>query len=237
MKRLAIVLATWFAVSHAAHAQEWQTYTYPDPGFAIEFPGIPSVETTKVRTDAGVTLPVTRYVVRQDGAQYTLSVVDYSSTNADALSTIRETAKSFGTTGKVIANQGRRVGANHGRELTVAEADGSRSDVAIFFVDNHLYVARGQSLPPRPMDTVRFSNSVQFPAADSGFLGLFGAGRTGAVGQVGRSALHPGTMTDQSADAACAGKSPGDVVQLETSTGPVSATCILTARPDASKSK
>src|SRR5262249_26875185 len=154
--------------SGVAHAQEWQTYAYPDPGFAIQFPGVPEVQTSRFRNAVGVTLPVTRYVVRQDGVQYTLSVVDYSLTNADALRIIADEAKSFNTKGKVISNTGARVEGSSGRALTVTEGDGSRSDIAIFFSNHHLYTAVGQALPPNPADrsadTARFRESLRFPA-------------------------------------------------------------------------
>ncbi len=262
IKELFGVLIAALLMSSVAHAQEWQTYTYPDPGFAIEFPAAPNVQTTKMKNAVGLTLQVTRYVARQEGVQYTLSVVNYSGTNADALTTIGETAKSFSANGKVIATSGTRVNGNHGRELTVTERDGSRSDIAIFFVDNRLYTAVGQAFPPNPVersaDTVRFRQSLRFLAEDSGFLGLFGGkaktssdaaastissarsrssaygiGPGGGTGGSDSSAGgHVTTVADQRADAACAGKSVGDVVQLETPTGPVPATCTLTARPN-----
>jgi hypothetical protein len=260
MKGLSGALFAGLVISSAAHAEEWQTYTYPDPGFAIQFPSAPIVQTTKFKNAAGVTLPVTRYVVRQDGVQYTLSVVNYSITNADALSTIGETARLFSAKGTVNANTGARVNGNHGRELTITESDGSRSDIAIFFVDNHLYTAVGQAFPPNPMersaDTARFQQSLQFLADDSGFLGLFGGRRqkgsnaaasavtigstgsngvstdSGTGGSGSNAGEHFRTVANQRADAACAGKSAGDVVQLDTPAGPVPATCILTARPN-----
>src|SRR5215469_4133332 len=109
MKGLCGVLFAALTISSVAHAEEWQTYTYPEPGFAIQFPAAPTVQTTKLKDSVGLTLPVTRYVVRQDGAQYTLTVVDYSSTNADSLGTIREAAKSFSAKGKVSADAGARI--------------------------------------------------------------------------------------------------------------------------------
>lgn len=284
------VLFVGLAVTSAAQAQEWQTYTYPDPGFAIQFPATPEVQTTTLKNAIGVTRPVTRYVVRQEGVQYTLSVVDYAHTNADALSIIGETARSFSAKGKVDSNTGVRVNGSSGRELTVTENDGSRSDVAIFFFGNHLYTAVGQALPPHPMersaDTARFRESLQFLGDDTGFFGLFpgrvrkssnaaassgansrvhsasadggdgaggngagtggtsgtGAGASGTGGTTGyrsdgsgsRSSAADRSRTDanQRADAACVGKSAGDVVQLDTPAGPVSATCTLTARPN-----
>lgn len=260
MKGLSGVLFLGLVISGAAHAQEWRTYTYPDPGFAIQFPGVPELQRTKIKDSVGLTLPVTRYVVRRDGVQYTLSVVDYSGTNADSLSTIGEAVKSYSAKGKVSSNTGARANGSRGRALTIDENDGSRSDIAIFFVENHLYTAVGRALPPNPMersaDTARFQQSLQFPADDSGFLGLFGGrGRAksrapastitgdstsadgvragnGSGAAVSNAGEHVRAVASQRADAACAGKSAGDIVPLDTPAGRVSATCILTARPN-----
>lgn len=285
MRGICGVLFVGLVMSSAAQAQEWRTYSYPDPGFAIQFPAAPDVQTAQFKNAVGVTLPVTRYVVRQDGVQYTLSVVNYSNTNADALSAIGEAARAFKAQGKVSANSGARVNGSSGRELTITASDGSRSDIAIFFVGNRLYTAVGQALPPNPQersaDTARFQHSLQFPSDDGGFFGLFGArdrsnsstaattvvvgnsggagggdngggnsdgsrASGGAGGGGGRSTAtgggarktggHARTVTDQSADAACVGKSAGDVVQLDTPSGPVAATCTLTARPNGRRS-
>jgi hypothetical protein len=258
MNGLTRILFAGLGISGAAHAQQWQTYTYPNPGFAIQFPGSPEVQTTQFRNAVGVTLPLTQYVVRQDGVQYTLSVVNYSSTNADALSIIGATARSFSAQGKVSSNTGARVDGSSGRELTLTGSDGSRSDIAIFFVNHHLYTAVGQALPPNPLqrsaDTARFQRSLQFLGDVSSLRRLFGGGdRTssdapaspvstlssnanGVTAGAGTGDRDGGervkTVANQSADAACAGKSAGDVVRLQTPAGPVPATCTLTARPN-----
>ena len=241
-------------MSGAAHAQEWRTYTYPSPGVAIEFPVAPDIQTSRFKNASGVTLPTTQYVVRQESVQYTLSVVDYSRTNADALGVIAETARSFSTKGKVNSSVGARINASYGRELTVTESDGSRSDIAIFFVDNHLYTAVGRALPPNPLDraadTARFQQSLQFPDDDGDYHGLLRRGTAtlnaaaGSLpsGSSGANGVDAGARSNaaervrmdanQRADRACAGKSVGDAVQLETATGPIPATCTLTARPN-----
>ena len=223
----------------AALAQEWMTYTYPDPGFAVQFPGSPVVETGKVKNSTGTSLPMTRYAVRQDHVVYTLSVVNYSSTNADALSTITETERALKTSGTVTAAAGARVNRNHGRKLILSGADGSRSDIAIFFVDRHLYTLSSQVLSPNAVehsgDAVHFLDSLQFLGDEGGFGRFFGGGGEDRAKPV--SNPHPDVSNPRAdvanphTDAACAGKSAGDVVQLQTPGGPVAAACTLVARP------
>lgn len=74
----------------AAVAQEWKVYPYPEAGFAVQFPAPPEVEKSTFRTSSGASLALTRYAVRQDRIVYTMEVVDFSSVNADGMSTIAE---------------------------------------------------------------------------------------------------------------------------------------------------
>ena len=151
---------------------------YPVPGFSIQFPGVPAVETDTIKNSTGVSLPMTHYVVRQDRIIYTLNVVNHSSTNADALSTIVETQRSLGASGKITGVTGARIGRYFGHALSLEGTDGSRSAIAIFFVDKHLYTVVAQALPPNANeesgDATRFQQSLQFLTDDSGFFGLFG---------------------------------------------------------------
>jgi hypothetical protein len=219
---VAIVMVAWL-MPVVALAQEWKAYSYPDPGFAIQFPAPPSVDKSTFRTAAGVSLPLTRYSVKQDHSIYTLNVVDFSTTNADDKSTIAEAEKAFGVSGKVTVAIDARVNRSFGRELSVTGSDGSRSAVAIFFVGKHLYTLVGEALPPnaieRSGDSIRFQESLQFTGANGGFGGGFGGGR-------GRGGFNP------RAQMACVGKSAGDAVQLDTPGGQVAATCTLVARPN-----
>ena len=162
---VAVLLAAWLAPL-AAVAQEWKSYPYPEAGFAIQFPAPPAVEKHTFKTSAGVSLPMTRYMVRQDRIVFTLDVVDYSTIEADATSTIAETEKSFGASGKVTVAMDARISRSYGRELSLSGTDGSRSVIAIFFVNKHLFTLVGQSLPPNAIeksgDAIRFQESLQF---------------------------------------------------------------------------
>ena len=173
---------------------------------------------------------MTRYTVRQERSLYTLSVVDFSTTSADAMSTIAEAEKSFGTSGKVTVALDARVNRAYGRELSVNGTNGSRSSIAIFFVNKHLFTLIGESLPPnaieRSGDAIRFQESLQF-IGDNGGAGGFGRFGGGPGGGRFRGGLNPQALT------ACTGKAVGDAVQLDTPAGPVPATCTLIARPNA----
>ena len=229
-KIVAILLAAWLTPVVAADIQEWKSYPYPDAGFAVQFPAPPTVEKSTFRTSAGVSLPMTRYTVRQERSLYTLSVVDFSTTSADAMSTIAEAEKSFGTSGKVTVALDARVNRAYGRELSINGTNGSRSSIAIFFVNKHLFTLIGESLPPnaieRSGDAIRFQESLQF-IGDNGGAGGFGRFGGGPGGGRFRGGLNPQALT------ACTGKAVGDAVQLDTPAGPVPATCTLIARPSA----
>ena len=56
MRQLSGILVAGLVISGAAHSQEWQTYAYRDPGFAIQFPGVPNVQTSRIKNAAGVNL-------------------------------------------------------------------------------------------------------------------------------------------------------------------------------------
>jgi hypothetical protein len=226
MKAIVAIVLAGLLMPIAADAQEWRTYNFPDSGFTIDFPTAPAVETGTIKDATGVSLPMTRYAARQDRIDYTLSVVDYSRTNADALTTIIQTERSLNASGKVTAATGARVDRNFGRALTLNGTDGSRSAIAIFFVDKHLYTVVGQALPPNASDemsdAIRFQESLRFPKDSGGFGFLF----------AGTGKARSKSASIAPADAPCTGKSAGDAVQLQTPRGPVAATCTLVARPN-----
>jgi hypothetical protein len=228
MKAPVAILMAACLMPMAAAAQEWKAYPYPDAGFTIQFPAPPTVDKSLFKTAAGASLPLTRYAVRQDRMAYTLSIVDYSATSADGMSAIAEAEKSFGSSGKVTVAIDARVNRAYGRELSVTGTNGSRSAVAIFFVNKHLFTLVGEALPPnaieRSGDTVRFQESLQFTGANGGFGGFGGPG--GGGGRF-RGGPNPQAL------AACTGKAVGDHVQLDGPGGPRPATCMLVARPDA----
>lgn len=234
----AIWTAVWLLtgsvlLAGTALAQDWKQYSYPAPGFAIQFPVPPTVQSGTYPRPDGAALPMTSYLARQEGIVYRLDVVDFSGTHADEMRTIAETEKALGATGKVAVAVDARVSRSFGRELSLTRADGSRSAVAIFYVGDHLYILDGHSLPPnaiaRSGDAIRFQESLQFIGQNGGRGGF---GGFGGFGRFGGGRGRAGGGFNPQAASACQGKSAGDTVQLQTPGGPVAATCTLIARPD-----
>jgi uncharacterized membrane protein YgcG len=225
----AALLAVTALLPATAQAQDWKQYRYDNAGFVIQLPVPPTVQSGTYARAGGASLPMTSYVARQEGIVYRLDVVDFSGTHADETRTIAEAEKAMGATGKVTVAIDARVSRSFGRELSINGADGSRSAVAIFYVDDHLFVLDGHSLPPdaiaRSGNAIRFEESLQFIGQNGGFGGFRGGGRFGG----GRGRFGGG---GPQALSACQGKSVGDSVQLQTPQGPVAATCTLIARPN-----
>jgi hypothetical protein len=172
---LAFFVAAWL-IPAVAIAQDWKVYPYPDAGFAVQFPVPPTMESGTYKTPSGMSLPMVRYRARQEGIVFTLEIVDFSGVNADDASAISETERSFSSTGRVTVAIDARINREYGRELSVTGTDGSRSAVAIFFINKHLYRLVGKSLPPdaiaRSGDAIRFQQSLQFIGPNEGFRGF-----------------------------------------------------------------
>jgi hypothetical protein len=174
--RTAKMLILALTAPAAAMAQDWKAYSYPEPGFTVDFPAPPSVEQDGFTTSGGATLPMTRYVLREDGIVFTVEVIDYSAAQPDSLATIAEAESRFGKAGKVTVAVDARINREFGRELGVEGDDGSRSTVAIFFVSRHLVelVAKTSTADPlaRSAEAMRFQQSLQFIGPNEALGGL-----------------------------------------------------------------
>jgi len=69
--------------------------------------------------------------------------------------------------GKVRVDVEARINRQYGRELSIVGNDDSHSAVAIFFVDNKLYLVEGSVLATsadmQSGDAARFQQSLRFP--------------------------------------------------------------------------
>jgi len=243
-KLLTLCLAATALAPLPAFAQAWQAYRYQDAGFGFQAPAKPEVTGGTYAPKPGVSVPATIYTAKQDNVIYSMTVADFTKAPMDQKAAIADAEKAISATGKVTFSVDSRIDRDYGRELSINGADGSRSAVAIFYVNNHLYELVGQSLGPDSAagsgNTIRFQQSLSFGGRGGGGPGgppdggPPGGGPPGGFGgrRGGRGGGGFGGGPNPQAQAACVGKQAGDVVTLTTPQGSLPATCTLIARPD-----
>lgn len=161
-----LVVLTLAAAAPAARAQAWDTYSYPDANFAVQFPSQPAVSRGTYRTTAGLDVPAAIYEAGAGPVRYRITLADFTGTAMDKAGAIDDAVKGFGLAGKVAVDVEARINTEYGRELSVAGRDGSWSVTAIFFVKQTLYVLHGRSTLPEPKlasaGLIHFQQSLQF---------------------------------------------------------------------------
>ena len=166
MRFRSLAMAAALLAPLPAGAQTWQNYDYADVGFAVHFPAPPATSKGVYRTAAGLSAPSAVYTARQDNVIYTVTVADFSQTAVEKDVAIADAVKSFGENGEIKVDVDARINTQFGHELTLANKDGSRSTVAVFFFNHHLYLLEGRALPPDPASRssslIRFQQSLQF---------------------------------------------------------------------------
>jgi hypothetical protein len=234
---LAIVSAPF-----AAQAQAWKEYSYPQDGFAVQFPATPVESTTTYKTQAGMSLPAVTYSVQQDNVVYSVTVADFSNAGLGEQAAMNDAIKALGQTGEIKIDTTERIDRNYGHDITLAGKDGSRSAIAVFFANQQLYELTGKALPPDAESgsgkTARFQQTLVFidrtgraPRRPDDGLSQEGPGGPPGPGPGGRRGPPP-----PQAFADCRGKAEGEAVQHTTPEGVVAATCVqtpqgLAARP------
>jgi hypothetical protein len=141
--RLAIIAAVLMIAGAASAADEgWREFTYPESGFAAQYPARPRMEMRDYRTaqvPEGVVRELT-YSVSSGGVIYEVDVADFTKTAAGKDRTIEEAASHQLAQGKMTHDEsGARVDFNYGREIRIEDGMGGSITNAIFFIDKKLY--------------------------------------------------------------------------------------------------
>jgi hypothetical protein len=141
--RVGVAMAAVLIAGAAQAAEDgWREFTYPESGFAAEYPSRPSVETRDYHTtqipDGIVRERV--YSVNLGGVIYAVEVADFTRSPADKDRTIEEAASNLLAQGKMTHDEsGARVDFNYGREIRIEDGAGGSITDAIFFIDHKLY--------------------------------------------------------------------------------------------------
>jgi hypothetical protein len=141
--RIATTAALLMLTTAASAAdQGWREFSYPESGFAAQYPARPNVQTRDYRT-AQVPEGTVRervYAVNSGGVTYEVDVADFSRTAADKDKTIEEAANAVLAQGRMTHDEsGARVDFNYGREIRIEDGMGGSITNAIFFIDKKLY--------------------------------------------------------------------------------------------------
>jgi hypothetical protein len=141
--RIGVVSGFLLAAGTAQAADDgWREFSYPESGFAAEYPSRPSVETRDYKTvqTAEGTVRERVYSVVSGGVVYAVEVADFTRSSADKDRTIEEAAKNLLAQGKMTHDEsGARVDFNYGREIRIEDGAGGSITDAIFFIDHKLY--------------------------------------------------------------------------------------------------
>ena len=144
--RVAVLAATLVIAASAMAAEEgWREFSFPESGFAAEYPSRPSVATRNYQTKQVPegTVPERVYSVNSGGVIYSVAVADFTRVKADKDPIIEEAARNVLALGKMTHDEsGARVDFNYGREIRIEDGAGGSITDAIFFIDHKLYQLR-----------------------------------------------------------------------------------------------
>lgn len=145
MRAAFLTAAVLVAASAMAAEEGWREFSFPESGFAAEYPFRPSVATRDyqtMQTPEG-TVPERVYSVNSGGVVYSVEVADFTRTSADKDRTIEEAARNVLAMGRMTHDEsGARVDFNYGREIRIEDDAGGSITDAIFFIDHKLYQLR-----------------------------------------------------------------------------------------------
>jgi hypothetical protein len=155
-----------------AFAQEWSRYQNVDDRFAVSAPGQPEIEKTKWKSEYESMFPATIYRWQQGPNRYTVTVVDYSDSEAiytsnrhsadfqasmywqiDILGSIQYAATQYRQKPgvKVTFDAFHYINLVTGHQLQLTNPDQSRTYVGIYLHENRLYIfdaTVAKSMPP-----------------------------------------------------------------------------------------
>jgi hypothetical protein len=187
--RVIAVAALSLLVPGLSFAQEWATFTSRTDFFAVNFPGEPKLQDITYRTEYNLNLPGRVYSVAGGGSRYSVTVVDYSSTEKMHQDRVKTCQAELGNVdscnaqfqsrtemrGAIVyatwAFMQRDARVTHftytyadlveGHQLQLLNKDGSRTFAAIHMHENRLYILEG-TVPENSPPPGLFQKSLQF---------------------------------------------------------------------------
>ncbi len=137
----AAVAALFLASPASAAEGGWPEFSYPEAGFAAQYPERPTLEERAYQTmlvpQGSVKERV--YSVNSGGVVYMVSIADFASARPNENRAIDEAVRAMATKGKLTHDVSARINWNYGREIRVEDDNGTSYTNAIFYIENKIY--------------------------------------------------------------------------------------------------
>lgn len=183
-RHLTAIVPALVLLGSPAGAQEWQEYLSHDDDFVTTFPGEPDVREITWDTEYGAVLPGRVYSAAANGANYSVTVIDYTNvyeahlertntTEADApenyeywridkLASIAYAATQIRQRGgEVTFDAWHHIDRVAGHQLQITNPDTSRTYAGIYLHDDKLYIIEA-NVPRRAPPPGMFQQALRF---------------------------------------------------------------------------
>ena len=167
---LAAVVGAALATMTAPAEAAWKSYVSRTLGFSFEAPGEIKTEKGTYRGTLAGTHDAIVYRSIDDGIEYKVTVVDFTSRAREETALLAEATSGFKENRKVLMDMDARVESSYGRKMTIdMPNNGGRSTTAFLFNNGHLIQLQATVLPAngdyQTPEPGRFIDSLAFDAA------------------------------------------------------------------------
>nr|ACN58803.1 hypothetical protein AKSOIL_0158 [uncultured bacterium BLR9] len=136
-----VALALLIATPAAAEGGIWPEYSFPEAGFAAQYPGKPQVEERSYKTALTPAGSVKErvYSYNSGGVVYMVAIADFAAVKPIENRAIDEAARTVTSKGMLTHDVSARIDWHYGREIRVEDGSGTSYTDAIFYIDNKVY--------------------------------------------------------------------------------------------------
>jgi hypothetical protein len=142
MRSIAIIAVAISLLAVAAGAQSgWPEYSFPEAGFAAQYPARPTVAERFYQTALAPEGAVREriYSVDSGGVVYVVAIADFAGSKPNENRAIDEAARAMIARGRLTHDVSARIDWHYGREIRVEDENGTSYTDAIFYIDNKIY--------------------------------------------------------------------------------------------------
>ena len=142
MRSVALVAAAMLSAAPSQAAEGgWPEFSYPEAGFAAQYPSRPTMVERSYQTvlapDGSVRERV--YSVNSGGVMYIVAIADFTASKPTENRAIDEAARALIARGRLTHDVSARIDWHYGREIRVEDDNGTSFTNAIFYIDNKIY--------------------------------------------------------------------------------------------------